>query len=184
MRILLITALTCAVVGCGNIQHTKEISQPLETVLTAGVGETIVKINTFKSLPNAYGKADIFGRTTPTGLVTLQFMGSKSGKAIFVRNSIIIETGATTMNSTALVVPNYQTTTVTGNVGATPIYGSATTTGGYTVVPPNSPQAQILPQGQVAFEIDPHQQKYLSIEGVRVEIINASATELTYQIQR
>jgi hypothetical protein len=49
--------------------------------LRAGVGDTIVTINQKKSLPNVFGEADIFGRTTPTGLITVQYLGANGGVA-------------------------------------------------------------------------------------------------------
>jgi hypothetical protein len=84
--------------------------------LTASVGDTVLRVSREKNLPNIAGKADIFGRTTPTGVETVQYLGVKDGRAIFRRRTVDVESGATTMNSTPLVIPNTTTTTHSGSV--------------------------------------------------------------------
>lgn len=180
----MLAALTLSMVAaCAPVKQTQSITEPLGQQLQAGIGDTILTINAEKSLPNAFGNADIFGRTTPTGMITVQYLGSDGLIAKFVRNSVVINTGATTMNSTALVLPNTQTTTTTGYVGSTPMSGTSTTYGTPTVIPAHPPQAQVLPQAQVSFEIDLSKDKSFVVAGKRVDIINAQPGSLTYRIE-
>jgi hypothetical protein len=46
-----------------------------------------------KNLPNIVGKSDMFGRTTPTGVETVQYLGARDGKAFFKRRTMNGETG-------------------------------------------------------------------------------------------
>ena len=170
--------------GCGSIKEYKEVSQPVSEVLEAGIGDTILTIKSEKSLPNAFGNADIFGRKTPTGLTTVQYLGSNGTLLKFVRQSVLIETGATTMNSSPIVIPNVQTTTTSGYVGTTPVYGSSTTYGSPTVIPAHPPKGQVYSQAPIAFEIDMSKQKEFLVNGNRIEILGVTPTSLTYKIDR
>lgn len=173
---------TCS--GCGApIKQTSQVSQPIGQSLVAGVGDTIITINNEKNLPNAFGKADIFGRTTPTGMITVQYLGSNGPIAKFIRSGVEINTNATTMNSTPTVIPNVQTTTTSGYIGSTPVTGTATTYGAPTVIPAHPPETQVLSQAQVSFQIDVSKERSFSVSGKTVLIINATPTSLTYNIQ-
>lgn len=59
--------------------------------------DTVLRVSREKNLPNIVGKADIFGRTTPTGVEIVQYMGVRDGRAFFKRHTTNVETGATTM---------------------------------------------------------------------------------------
>lgn len=182
-NVLLATILAIALCACGgSIQHTAEIQQPKGRTLKAGLGDTVLVVSQKKSLPNAFGNADIFGRTTPTGAITVQYLGSKNGVASFRRSSMMIETGATTMNSTPLIIPTQQTTHVSGTVGLTPVSGAATTSGA-VVLPATPPQAQVLPQAPVTFEINTRQHSTFTVAGETIRILKVSPVELLYRIE-
>ena len=66
----LILALAFAVVGCSQIKDSHRVLQRTDVELVAGVGDTVIVMDTQESLPNAFGKADIFGRTRPTGRIS------------------------------------------------------------------------------------------------------------------
>src|SRR5262249_14354434 len=88
-----------------------------------------------ESLPNIAGKADLFGRTRETGRVTVRFVGIEDNQAIFLRQDVVIQNNETTMSRSPMVMPTYQNTTLSGNVGVVPVSGTATTTG-LTYLPP------------------------------------------------
>ena len=107
MKNFIVAMLLCvALIGCAPVQQTAFLSQPTNTQLIAGIGDTILNVSKEKNLPNAFGASDIFGRKTPTGKTIVQYLGVRNGSAIFRRHSVDIETGATTMNSTPLVIQN------------------------------------------------------------------------------
>src|SRR5437868_181137 len=97
--------------GCADVQERSHIvGERTGTPLTASVDDTVLRVSREKNLPNIVGKSDIFGRTTPTGVETVRYMGVRDGRAFFARRSVDVETGATTMNSTPLIIPNTATT--------------------------------------------------------------------------
>lgn len=146
-KILMSAALTAVVAmatGCGSIQHTASVEQETGKPLVAGVGDVMVKVTTRKSLPNLAGKADLFGRTTPTGMTTVVYRGIIDGMANFSRRNIEIETGATTMNSTPIVLQNRAVTNTTGTFGSQQFHAQSVTQGAPTIVAPNTPQPTVM----------------------------------------
>src|SRR5262245_16756867 len=109
MKYLLMALMTSVLIGCAPVQQSSHLSQSTNIRLVAGIGDTVLSISEEKNLPNVFGASDVFGRKTPTGMTTVQYLGVRDGKAVFRRHSVAIETGATTMNSTPLIIPNTQT---------------------------------------------------------------------------
>jgi hypothetical protein len=106
MRNIVIGFGLTVLTGCAPIQQTANISTPIGESLRAGVGDEIIRAEGRESLPNVYGRADIFGRTRPTGFTVVQYGGLKDGKALLVRSGVITQSDATTMDrmGTATVV--------------------------------------------------------------------------------
>ena len=101
MKALFAVILALFLCGCSDVQERSHIvGGRTGTPLTASVGDTVLRVSREKNLPNIAWKADMFGRTTPTGVETVQYMGVKDGRAFFKRRTVDVETGATTMNST------------------------------------------------------------------------------------
>ena len=73
---LLALLIPIAFMGCADVQERSHIvGGRTGTPLTAGVGDTALRVSREKNLPNIVGKADIFGRSTPTGVETVQYLG-------------------------------------------------------------------------------------------------------------
>jgi len=169
--------------SCAPVQQSSKLAQPINTQLVAGIGDTVLSVSKEKNLPNAFGASDIFGRKTPTGMTTVQYLGVRKGKAIFKRSAVNIETGATTMNSTPLVIQNTQTTTHSGMVGGTMYSGTSITSAPPTIIPANTPQAQVLDQGAVEIVVDLKKaKKVMVVEGKTITIESADDTQLVYSI--
>ena len=81
--VALLILLACACLwGCADVQERSHIEGAHTGVpLVASVGDTVLRVAREKNLPNIVGKADIFGRTTPTGLETVQYLGVRDGRA-------------------------------------------------------------------------------------------------------
>lgn len=187
-NLLLSIVISALLTGCsvgGAITQVSTVSQPLQTLRTVGVGDTVMTVDTTKSLPNAFGKADIFGRTTPAGKTTITFEGIKDGRIVLVRKDIAIETGATTMNSTAMVLPNTTTTTHTGRVGGTNYYGTSISQGTSTVIMPNTPSPSFIDGGERVIILDINKLPTSTIIADHILKINsATQSTLTYVIEK
>ena len=59
-------------------ERSRIVSGRIGTQLVASVGDTVLRVKRDKNLSNIVGRADIFGRTTPTGIDTLQYLGVKN----------------------------------------------------------------------------------------------------------
>src|SRR5258705_12942104 len=160
----LVVLLACTYLsGCTDVQERSHIvGAHTGTQLTASVGDTVLRVSREKNLPNIVGKSDMFGRTTPTGVETVQYLGAKDGKAFFKRRTVDVETGATTMNSTPLIIPNTSTTTHSGSVnvygpngyGHGSYSGTSTTEGPPTVIPAHPPAPMVMDEGSLLLSVD------------------------------
>lgn len=194
VRLIVAALLILSLGSCGSIQKSLRLEQPINQVLLAGVGDTVVQIETRESLPNVVGKADIFGRTRPTGRVLLTYLGMEQGRVTFERQNIEIQSNATTMNSTPLFIPQTSTTTFSGAAsvyGVTPngpISGSAMTSGTSTtaappvILPPKGSAILALGNEKVRYYLDLAETNEVVVEGHQVLIVKATPTSLRYKV--
>ena len=178
--------------GCADVQESSHIvGGRTGTPLTASVGDTVLRVSREKNLPNIVGKSDIFGRKTPTGVETVQYMGVKNGRAFFKRRSVNVETGATTMNSTPLVIPNTATTTHSGSVnvygpdgyGHGSYSGTSTTVGPPTVIPAHPPSPLVMDEGSLLLSVDlSRKPAQLSVAGKTLTVLQADSSRLVYTL--
>ncbi len=151
----------------------------------AGVGDTVIRLNSEKNLPNAFGKSDLFGRTTPTGVTTLVYSGLFGEKARFLRQDVDIETGATTMNSTPLVIPTTTVTTYSGSYAGRPYSGSAVTSGAPVVVPANTPKASVFERQPIQIEVELAKlPQVILVQGYSIKVLSAEAGSVRYSIEK
>ena len=186
-RAIAIAISAILISGCigTKIRHTSTLLQHSNEILISGVGDVVLQISKKKSLPNAFGKADIFGRTTPTGMVVVQYAGVENGNPVFYRSGSIIETGATTMNSTGLLIPNVQTTNVTGTTyGSSGLgnFSATATTTGQTYLPPKGSHAQQLQLAAMKIVLDLSDSEFLIIENKKIQVLKANSSMVKYKI--
>jgi hypothetical protein len=187
---LLALLISAALMGCADVQERSHIvGGRTGTTLTASVGDTVLRVSREKNLPNIVGKSDIFGRTTPTGVETVQYLGVKDGRAFFKRRTVNVETGATTMNSTPLIIPNTATTTTSGSVnvygpsgyGHGSYSGTSTTTLPPTVIPAHPPTPVTMDEGSLLLSVDlSRKPAQLSVAGKTITILQADSSTLRY----
>ena len=166
--------------ACGQVQREATLTTPSGSERVAGPGDVVLDMKITKSLPNAFGKADLFGRTTDAGRVTIQYMGSDDGvSAKFQRITLLVETNETTMSRTPLIIPKTSTTSVNGTVGGSPFTATGTRTE-YEVIGPRPAQgyAQSLPP--INFTL--RSGESISIEGRNITLLNVSKTNVVYRV--
>jgi len=176
--------------GCADVQERSHIvGGRTGTPLTASVGDSVLRVAREKNLPNIAGKADIFGRTTPTGVETVQYLGVRDGMAFFKRRTVDVETGATTMNSTPLIIPNTATTIHSGSVnvygpngyGHGSYSGTSTSVGPPTVIPAHPPALVVMDDGSLLLSVDlSRKPAQLSVAGKTITVLQADSSRLTY----
>ena len=184
MKVLFAIPAFTLLVACASIEHKTSVVQPMGVERTAGIGDVVLRTMSEKSLPNAFGGADIFGRTTPTAQTTVVFEGTHQGKVIFSRRSMDIDTGATTMNSTPLLINPSSTTFASGQVGGTPFAGTSTTSGSPIVLPPNTPRARVTERNRNVIAIEASElPKSFVLEGVTVRVLSADDLQVRYVLE-
>jgi hypothetical protein len=189
---LIALSLVTALTGCTDVQERSHIvGGRTGTPLTASVGDTVLRVSREKNLPNIVGKADIFGRATPTGVETVQYLGVKDGRAFFKTRTVNVETGATTMNSTPLIIPNTATTMHSGSVnvygpngyGHGSYSGTSTSVGPPTVIPAHPPAPVVMDEGSLLLSVDLSQKPaQLSVAGKTLTVLQADNARLVYML--
>ena len=158
MNRLLGVAIALLLVGCGTISVYRKLDQPVGQQLTASVGGTIFRLNRTSDLPNAFGRADLFGGKVDRGYSELKFLGiNDRGEILLLVTDINRSSSETTMDRYG-ARPAVQVQT---NVAVGSSSGDAGT--------------------RLAF--DPKKQKELVIAGVRVIFIEVQPYSVSYRLE-
>jgi len=145
----------------------------------AGIGDTVMDLRLTQSLPNVYGKADVFGRTRDGGRMTVRLVGLEGNQAIFVRQDVIIQSNESTMTQEPLVAPIIQTSSASGNVGVVPV-SAARNTIGVTLLPPATAYSYPIQAGQV--QIAAPIGGAVLIEGRRLKVLRGVDQGIEYSV--
>lgn len=174
MRFIALT-LALALAGCGaTIQTYDRLSQDTGRELSTHVGGQVLRVQRTQDLPNAFGKADVFGGKVNRGYTELRYQGITSdGRLVFRVTEVETESTETTMSRYGGSTSTLNAQRVGNNV-----YGTVTT---YDA-PRGSTER--LPPNTTEFALDPKKTKELTIGGIKVLVINASETSLAYQLVR
>lgn len=166
-------ALVITLAGCGApIQTNERLGQDTGRELSTHVGGQVMKIQRTSDLPNAFGKADIFGGKVNGGYTELRYQGlATDGRVIFRVTEVETESNETTMSRYGGSTSTMNAKRVGNNV-----YGTVTT---YDAPRGNTER---LPPNTTQFAVDPNKTKDFTIAGVKVQIISATDTSLAYQL--
>lgn len=177
-KIAAIAVLVVSFAGCSPIEQSTITLQANDTALTAATGQPVLQVIQLQSLPNLFGKADLYGRRTPTGAVTVTYAGLRDGQAVFTLRTIAIVTGATTMNSTPGAGADHLPT---GKFDAPEQPALALLPP--SLLPALAPQTTVTDQG-VREIIVPMQNelKHFTAAGKRVSITQADASQVAYTV--
>jgi hypothetical protein len=182
MKIWTRVLLSIALASCAPIQQQMIVSTPVGQSLTAGVGDVVLRAEGRENMPNIIGRADLFGRTRPTGLTTIQYGGMQGNKVVLLREGVTTQSDATTMNSTPLIVPTQQQSMISGNVGGAPVSAMATTTG-TAYIPPSGSTSVSSSQSTIPIVIDWRKNPRVPAAGKVIVIEDATPTSLVYRIE-
>jgi hypothetical protein len=168
--------------GCASVQQQSVVATPVGQSLVAGIGDTVLRAEGRESMPNAFGRADIFGRTRPTGFTTIQYGGLQGNKVVLLRSGVVTQSDATTMNSTPLILPTESQTNVSGIVGSRPVSGTATTTA-MVYIPPAGSTSVSSQQGTIPVVVDWRVNPRVPMAGQTIIIESANSTSLQYHVE-
>ena len=155
-------------------KNSTSINRPENTETYSSIGDVVVAVKLRESLPNIFGKADIFGRKRDRGLVEIRYMGlADDGRAIFRRRSIDIYSNETTMSQT----PFYSgsgNVTVTGNSAHISTYGMG----------PSSATVETLPPDTIEFPMDLSKNRIITVEDRVIEILSADPGGVRFIVRK
>lgn len=183
MRFLIFPFLLIGLVACAPVNHTSSSFQKTNQELYAGKGDTVLRIDKKKALPNAFGKADIFGRTTNTGMVIVQYLGMENRKALLQKSELTIESSDSTMARTGMLIPKNDSASVSGFIGTTPVMMSASKQS-YEYIPPKEVRGYGFSSKPILIEVNTTKEKEAYVSGYRINILEAKTNHLKYSIEK
>lgn len=159
---VLAVAITTLVAGCGAIRTHRETQQPLESVLTTGVGGTIFRHNKVGDLPNAFGGRDIWGGKVDKGFAQMKLASIDGDILTLEVLDIDRQSSETTMDR---YKPFQQHSTVTVDVQNSISIGSQDYTKPYRI------------------SFNTKKQKDITISGIRVTFIEVQPYSVQYRLE-
>jgi len=167
--------------GCGAIEQQSSLARPAIAgrPYVAGAGDTVMDLKLTQSLPNVYGKADLFGRTRDAGRVIVRFVGLEGGRAQFVRQDVVIQSNETTLTRAPPIVPAWEISTVNGNVGMVPVSATRNSSGlGW--VPPVPSSSYPIEAAEIRLSAPVGGS--LLVEGHRIRILQGVEDGIEYSV--
>lgn len=170
MRISIL-ALVVALAGCGaTLQTYDRLKQESDREIMTHVGGEVHKVKRTTDLPNAFGKADIFGGKVDRGFTELRFQGiEQDGRAVFRVTEI-----ETQLTETSMSRYGGSTSKLDAQLIGTHMSGTVTTF--------NAPRGstEMLTPNTTQFAIDLNKSKELTVAGLKVRVLAVTETSLTY----
>lgn len=159
---ILSLALAALLAGCSTIRTHREIQQPLESVLTTGVGGTIFRLNKIGDLPNAFGGRDIWGGKVDKGFAQMKLAGIDGDILTLEVLDINRQSSETTMDR---YKPFQRNTMMNVDVQNTITIGSQDSQKPYEIM------------------FDTKKQKDIVISGIRVTFIDVQPYSVQYTLE-
>lgn len=173
-------AMLPIVVGCTPVETKTSLVSPAGSQIhSAGPGDVVMSFQSRKALPNIVGAADIWGRTTNAGGTTVRFVGSRGSRAVFERTDVVVESNATTMTESPMIIPQSTTTTVQGTVGNADVYGTARSTS-YRYIPPRGSSQYAVAQRPVTITLGTGQS--VTIQGRMLRVVSIAPNAIKYVV--
>ncbi len=181
LRLATLILVALFLTGCAPVETKTTLTTPITSqVRTARPGNTVMSFQSRRSLPNIVGKADLFGRTTNAGGTTVRFVGIEGQKAVFERVDMVVQSNATTMTETPLIIPQSTTTNLSGSIGSTPVSGTAASTT-YRYIPPRGSSQQAMVQRPVYIRLGKGQS--VSVQGKTLKVVGLDANAVIFTIR-
>jgi len=175
--VITLTVTTLAVAGCAQVQQRQQLAEPVGPVMRTPVGGTIATIMKDRDLPNAFGRADIYGRTVDAGFTRLIYRGRNADGSVLVEQvNVDIQSKASTMTRAPVIYTGTQPAVASSRERGV-AYGTSRTV---SVASPADQVAMPLPSA-AQFSI-PKQRSLTLPTGQTVEFIAAESQQLLFRI--
>jgi hypothetical protein len=176
MRAIILSVSLC-LTCCAPVQMRAQMDRPAGE-LYVSAGDIVLRVQRADSLPNVFGRADLFGRTRDRGFSEVRYMGLNSaGSPVFRRRDVDIMTNETTMSRTA-GFSAYQ-----AQGGAHQVLGAGTASFSAAGASYTAPVANVgaLAPDTVEFALNLRQSRVVTVGQNGFEVIDASPAGLRFR---
>ena len=139
--------------SCATIRSYRQLDQPLDLPLTTAIGGTIFRLNKLSDLPNAVGRADLFGGKVDRGYAEMKLVDIQDTTVVLDIVDVNRQSAETTMD-------RYRPTSV-----------SATTV-----------RSEETPDGVRLF-LDTTEQSEIVIAGIKVTFLDVEPYTVAYTLE-
>lgn len=175
LRLAIVIAL--ALSSCAQVERRQQLAEPVGPVMRTPIGGTIATIMKDRDLPNAFGRADIYGRTVDAGFTRLIYRGRDADGSVLVEQvNVDVQSNASTMTRAPVIYTGTQPAVASSRERGV-AYGTSRTV---SVASPADQVAMPLP-GAAQFSV-PKQRSLTLPTGQTVEFIAAERHELIFRI--
>ncbi len=176
--LVFVLALAPVATMAQDLPVTEKLIQTAGAPLEMHIGGQVFKVTRTSPLSNAFGRADIFGRTVDRGSVELRYQGqTPDGKIVLRLIDFDVRSNETTMNRTRVGV-----TSATGSATYNPGTNTATGRGTAITVVGQEGRNELLPANTTEFTVDLQKKKELRLGSVTVVILDADETSIKYSL--
>ena len=165
--------------SCATIEHYRIVNQELDVSLKTHPGGTIIKIVKQKDLPNAFGKADLWGGKVDEGFIELKYLGEvDENKFALGLKEVSIVSNETSMSRYGSGISTLNVTTNKDHLG------NYYTTGVVTSIKSPESRTYVLPPDFYDFIWDLSKGDTFFIEGYVIQFITFNQHQLTFQLSK
>lgn len=163
-KISKITSIVSAALGtvlllaaCAPVQTSSQANLASGEQRVVSVGDVVLHVDRRRSLQNAFGNADVFGGTTDAGFAEIRYLGqNEDGHLVFGRRDVRVTSSETTMSRYG------------------PMAAAANSNSETTVMVQGSPQQDMTGNDATRITLDLSTGNILTLDGVGVEILDAT----------
>jgi hypothetical protein len=170
------TLILTVVTACAPVEMHEHTAQPVQTLMTAGIGDQVLRIDRSEDLPNAFGRADLFGRKRDAGFTEVRFVGIENGKPVFERRDVEIRSNETTMSRSGALIG-------TTSASAYSHGNAATVQGTTTVFGVADDEIMAFPAETRQFQVDWPSERSFVAGGQTVDIVEVSDGYVRYRLR-
>jgi len=163
--------------GCAQVQQRQQLAEPVGLVMRTPVGGAIATIVKDRDLPNAFGRADIYGRTIDAGYTRIVYRGRGSDGSVLVEQiDVDVKSNASTLTRAPVIYSRTQPAVASSRESGV-AYGTSRT------VSVASPADQVfMPMPSAAQFAVPKQRTLTLPTGQSVEFLSAEPHQLIFRI--
>lgn len=163
--------------GCAQVQQRQQLAEPVGLVMRTPVGGAIATIVKDRDLPNAFGRADLYGRKVDAGFTRIVYRGRGSDGSVLIEQiDVDVQSNASTLTRPPVINTPTQPAVYSSRESGV-AYGTSRTV---AVASPADQVSMPLP-GAAQFSV-PKQRTLTLPTGQSVEFLSAEPHQLIFRI--